>query len=345
MRRRSWIILAAIPVLLLGADVAYWQYAVSRLRTELQGWAAARRTEGWEVVMGQPASGGWPYAATVTVPNLLLRHTGLEVPGTVRWASASATLSVPLYHPTDLSIGLDGPQHLRFGEAQDMIVTGESIALAVDFIAHATLPLTLRARGLRLEPAAGGWHMTAGLLSADLEVATAPDPVRPPVTFSLSSEAVGLPGTLRWALGPNISSLSVDGKLSGPMPPGQGARRWAEAWRDGGGSLEISRLTAGWGPLGVSGGATLALDEQLQPMGSGNAKLVGFAEALDRLAAAGVLTKSAATAAKAVLSLLAGSAVGNEPPTVEVPLTLQYRTLSMRQVPLVRLPELDWPAQ
>jgi hypothetical protein len=28
---------------------------------------------------------------------------------------------------------------------------------------------------------------------------------------------------------------------------------------------------------------------------------------------------------------------------VEVPLTLQYRTLSMRQVPLVRLPELDWP--
>ncbi|MBS0642377.1 MAG: DUF2125 domain-containing protein, partial [Proteobacteria bacterium] len=191
----------------------------------------------------------------------------------------------------------------------------------------------------------GGWYMTAGLVSADFDIATTQAPVRPPVQFSFSSEAIGLPGTLRWALGPNISSLALDGKLNGPLPPVQDVRRWAEAWRDGGGSLEISHLAAGWGPLGMSGGATLALDEQLQPMGSGNAKLVGFAEALDRLAAAGVLTKSAATAAKAVLSLLAGSAAGDDPPTVEVPLTLQYRTLSMRQVPLVRLPELDWPAQ
>jgi hypothetical protein len=28
---------------------------------------------------------------------------------------------------------------------------------------------------------------------------------------------------------------------------------------------------------------------------------------------------------------------------VEVPMTLEFRTLSVRQVPLLRLPELDWP--
>jgi len=140
--------------------------------------------------------------------------------------------------------------------------------------------------------------------------------------------------------------LALEAKLMGPSPVArQGVRSWAETWRDEGGSLEISNLAAGWGPLGVSGGATLALDDQLQPMGSGNAKLVGFADALDKLAAGGVLTRSAATAAKAVLSLLAGSGDGDDPPTVDVPLTLQYRTLSMRQVPLVRLPELDWPSQ
>ena len=72
---------------------------------------------------------------------------------------------------------------------------------------------------------------------------------------------------------------------------------------------------------------------------------MGYAETLDRLAAGGKLTKSAATAAKAVLSLMAGTAQGDEPASVDVPLTLQYRTLSMRQVPLVRLPELDWPAR
>jgi len=64
---------------------------------------------------------------------------------------------------------------------------------------------------------------------------------------------------------------------------------------------------------------------------------------LDALAAHSAISRSAATAAKAVLSLLAHSPDDGGPPDVEVPLTLQYRTLSMRQVPLVRLPELDWP--
>jgi len=101
----------------------------------------------------------------------------------------------------------------------------------------------------------------------------------------------------------------------------------------------------GWGPFGLTSSATLALDDQLQPMGSGSGRLAGYAETLDRLAAGGILTKSAATAAKAVLSLMAGTGDGDVPSEVDVPLTLQYRTLSMRQVPLARLPELDWPAR
>ncbi|HVZ09851.1 DUF2125 domain-containing protein [Rhodopila sp.] len=349
MRRKTWIILAAIPVLLLAGDLAYWQYGVSRLRAGLRDWVAARRAEGWEVAMGQPSRGGWPYAASLTVPNLSLRHRGPAMPGDVRWASASVMLSMPLYQPTGLTIRLEGPQHVQLGDAQDMVITGEALDWSVDLLAtRTTLPLTLRARGLRLEPAGGGWHATAGLLSMDIEIAEAPDPTTPPVRFSLSAEAIGLPSSVRWALGPTLSSLATDGKFSGSVPADRSERDmagWAAAWRDNGGSLEISHFAMGWGPLGVTGGATLALDEELQPMGSGTVRLLGFAEALDRLAAGGVMTKSAATAAKAVLSLLAGSAAGDEPSSVDVPLTLQYRTLSMRQVPLLRLPELDWSHQ
>ena len=47
----------------------------------------------------------------------------------------------------------------------------------------------------------------------------------------------------------------------------------------------------------------------------------------------------------ALATLMAGSGDGDQPSAVDVPLTLQYRTLSMRQVPLVRLPELDWSAR
>jgi Uncharacterized protein conserved in bacteria (DUF2125) len=117
----------------------------------------------------------------------------------------------------------------------------------------------------------------------------------------------------------------------------------AAAWRDAGGTLEIQRLAVNWGPLDLTGSATLALDDQLQPMGTGSARVIGYAETLDALAARGAISRSAATAAKAVLSLLAHAPADGSPPDVKVPLTLQYRTLSMRQVPLLRLPELDWP--
>jgi hypothetical protein len=208
------------------------------------------------------------------------------------------------------------------------------------------LPVGLQARNLRLQPAAGGWQVGAGQLSADIEVAAdlfADDLSQPAAKFALSAEAIVLPPTMKWPLGATISSLSLDGAVNGRFPATRGITQWATNWRDGGGSLEVSHMTMGWGPLGLTSSATLALDEQLQPMGSGSSRLVGYAETLDRLASAGILTRSAATAAKAVLSLLADTADNDTPSSVDVPLTLQYRTLSMRQVPLVRLPELDWP--
>ncbi len=345
MRHKYWIILAAVPVLLAVADLVYWQIASVRLEAGLQTWIDARRAEGWAVTSGRLSRGGWPQAATVTVPNLMLRHAGPMMPGALSWASASVSLSLSLYDPAQLSVGLTGPQHIRIGDQPDMIVTGDSIGASVGLLSDATVPISLRAQGVRLEPAAGGWHLTAGLISADLAVTPAAGQSQPAVGFSFSSEAIALPGGNKSALGPNISSFSGEGALNGPLPPAGDIATWVAAWRDGGGSLEVSHLALGWGPLGLTGSATLALDDQAQPMGSGTAHVVGFAESLDKLAAAGVLTKSAATAAKAVLSLMATGGEGDEPAAVDVPLTLQYRTISMRQVPLLRLPELDWPAR
>ena len=78
-------------------------------------------------------------------------------------------------------------------------------------------------------------------------------------------------------------------------------------------------------------------------MGAGTGKITGYVAGLDALAANGILTRSAATAARAVLSLLANPPADGQPEEVEVPMALQFRTLSVRQVPLARLPELDWP--
>ena len=346
MRRRSWVIVVAAVLVLMAAQVGYWRLVSQRLRAGYKDVLAGVAVRGWNCESGPVAVSGWPLAATLTVPNLALRHTAPSVPGDVNIAAAGITVSVSLLDPGTLVVSSAGPVHLRAGGLPDVIVTAGDNAVSVPLRRSGPLALALHASGLRLEPATGAWHVTAGLVNGRADIGdSGDDKTEPAATFAVSAEAIALPGTIKWPLGPNISSVSVDGRLNGPLPASRDITQWAEAWRDGGGSLEISHFTIGWGPLGLTSSATLALDDQLQPMGSGNGRIVGYAEALDRLASAGLLTKSAATAAKAVLSLMAGTSDADEPSSVDVPLTLQYRTLSMRQVPLVRLPELDWPTR
>ena len=345
MRRRFWVIIVAIAVVLLAAETIYWRITAERLRSGYQAWATEQASRGWRVDSGRPSIGGWPASAVVTVPNLTLRHTGPTVPGYVNLASAAVNLSVSLSDPTMLGLSLTGPLHVRATNLPDVIVTSQQTVASMPLRQTGPQSLALHARGLRLDPASGAWHITIGLLNAAAQIAdtAVADRARPTATFAISSEAIALPAAVKWPLGTNISSLSANGTMLGPLPDTRNITRWAEAWRNDGGSLAITHLAMGWGPLGLTSSATLALDDQLQPMGSGNARIVGYAQTLDRLAATGMLTKAAATAATAVLSLMAGTSDTDQPSSVDVPLTLQYRTLSIRQVPLLRLPELDWP--
>lgn len=347
MRPRYWLIALGFAGLLLAADVVYWQLAIVQLRRGFSEWEAAQRARGWEIGTGTVSQGGWPMVARIMVQNITLRHPAGTMPGAVQLAAPAITLSVALTHPGEPRIAISSPVHIRVGQMPDMIVTGEAMSAAVRLNQGATLPFSFDGQGLRLESADGAWHATAarlkiaGALNTPVPNAAHAEPV---VEFRLDGNTISLPSSMKWPLGSNVSAFTVQGALNGPIPAAAKITPWADAWRNGGGSLEISHLSTKWGPLMVGASATLALDDQLQPMGTGNAHIVGYAETLDRLASGGIMTRSAATAAKAVLSLMAGGG-GDDPSAVDVPLTLQYRTLSMRQIPLLRFPELDWPPE
>jgi hypothetical protein len=349
MRRRLWLLVIAIPMLLLIGDVAYWRYAVRQLQTGLHTWLAERRVAGWTTTMGETSSGGWPYAAILTISGLTLQGGNPDIPGDLRWSSGRIDLRLDLWRPTTLDVAFHGTQHLQFGGSADIPWAAEQL--------QATLPLRfgeppraidIVSHNLRTElPSDAGTStdLALGLVQIHGELAPTANHDNAAVQFSISAEAIGLPRTVEWPLGATLSSFTLDGTLNGRLPSlGRGLTPAVSEWRDGGGALDVRHLTLGWGPLGLTASATLALDDQLQPMGSGTGHIVGYAASLNALANGGVLSHSAATAATAVLSLLAGAPDANGASEVDVPLTLQYRTLSMRQIPLIRLPELDWPA-
>jgi hypothetical protein len=346
-RRRLWIILLATPLLLIGADTLYWRVAERHLEDGLAAWIAGWKASGWTASVGKPVRGGWPLAATLTVPEVLLQGGDPEIPGGLTWKTDRLVLRADLLRPGLLEVASEGMQRLRLAGGPEIPYTADQLRMALPLQPGAPPgSATVTARDLRASMPAGGdttASLTIGSLDLHLEFQPAAQAGETALGFSFNADAIVLPPPFARLLGPRIASLTLQGALDGPVPRTHALGELASAWRDGGGTLEIQRLAVNWGPLDLTASATLALDEQQQPMGTGSARVVGYAETLDALATHGIISKSAATAAKAVLSLLANAPDDGGPPDVEVPLTLQYRTLSMRQVPLLRLPEIDWP--
>ena len=204
---------------------------------------------------------------------------------------------------------------------------------------HVDVPLTrathirtasLEVRNLRAADA------SIGLLTGQVVGAAAP-------TMTLAAEAIDLPPQVTWAFGPHISSLAVDATIRGGPPPPGPLPAMAQAWRDDGGALDITHFALGWGPLGLAATARLRLDDHLQPAGTAELHVIGYAKALDALAAQHLISRDAARAGTAVMTLLSQVPSDGGAPEVTVPLTLRDRTVEMGNTPLLRVPEVIWP--
>ena len=335
--RRHWLILPA-GLLVLALLSLYWWISVRSLADGFSAWTASRRSEGWTVSNGPPAIGGWPWAATLSVPSIALHDNEPDIPGGVSWSADRLVLRVVLWRPAILELAPQGTQHARLSEGPDIPFSAKRMRIRLPLSNAPPYPFDLAASAFQAPSLTIGTVQLHGELRPDAQSGA------PALAFSLVAQSIAPPPPLSRTLGPRIASIAAEGALGGPLPnPENTLAQRATDWRDGGGTLELQRFALAWGPLDLSGSATLSLDDTLQPMGTGVVRVVGYSETLDTLAAHGLLPKPAAQTAKAVLSLLAQVPDDNSAPEVEVPLTLQYRTLSMRQVPLVRLPELDWP--
>jgi hypothetical protein len=333
--RRLTLPLAVVALAVVAAYSAYWIYVARQLRAGLEPWAAARRSEGYALHWDKTWVGGFPVAfrlhfenVAIGAPRPLLYDAGaptLELSAAPwnlhRWRVTAAKgghvaapgAGVALYaHAIGGTVTLDAP-------------TGTEIALTAHDVTGRGL-----AEGFRVADATAAATLPAKAPESHLDDA---------LSLSLRLAQATLPRTVR-PFGTTIDSLSLAATLKGALPAGA-LRPALAAWRDDGGTVELKSASLNWGALMVDASGTLALDGDLQPIGSLTATIAGQDAVIDAAVAAGGLRAQDAGIAKTILGLMAKTGPDGRK-RLTLPVSVQNDRLYLGPAQIASLPRIAW---
>ncbi|MBM3487740.1 MAG: DUF2125 domain-containing protein [Alphaproteobacteria bacterium] len=334
--RRGLVVFLLLVVVAVAAGTAFWFHAAGAFERGLERWADERRRAGGIVSWQTVAVGGFPLAleADIAAPRYGEGGAGR---GWV-WEGERIRARTSLWQRDRIDLVL--PERSR------LVAAGGSAALTTR---APTGIVQLDARGRTSDVALLLPEPRLDLPASVLAAREARIVLRPraPDDKTLAGplvlaafDAVRLPAEPRPVLGPEIARLEVEAVVTGlddASPPGT-----LEAWRSAGGTVEIRRLHMRWGPLDLAADGTLALDQALQPMGAATARIGGWREVIDHLAAGGAVPTRDAAMAKSALQLLARPTPEGGRSEIRVPLTVQASTLYLGPVKLLRVPPIAW---
>jgi hypothetical protein len=183
----------------------------------------------------------------------------------------------------------------------------------------------LTAGAFALEKASVKGTFTADALHAEIAVANATLPDIPPPPLSRTLESM---------------NLTLD--ITGPVTTGARLPAVLEAWRAGGGAVEVRVLDINWPPVTATGSGTVALDKSLQPEGAFTATFHGFMEVVDMLVTAGRMDNKQASMARGALMLLSNTPREGGAPYLDLSLTVQDRKVYAGPLTLMEMPPIAW---
>jgi hypothetical protein len=335
----------ALPLAAILGYVVFWFTVAGVAEKQVRAWIAAQAGHGIAITHGAMTTGGFPFRIDVRIETPAAKWSGGA------WRGPALSLSAAPWDWRRLNWRADGAHRIdwtgRDGQARTAALTaahlegwgeasGDGLPRIEAWMTDGALELAggglggpLTARGLLVQilPPRPGDGEAAG-------------DGAPRLPLSLDAKGVTLPPHLGTALGRDIDRLALEMSLNGPIGRGP----WpapALAWRDAGGVLEVKQLGIVHGPLNLTGEGTLAIDPAGQPEGAFTARVTGFAETVEALRTGGIVEDRAADAVQIILGLLARGPAGG-PKTLDVPITVQDRTLSLGAVKLLRLKPVDW---
>ncbi|MEX2642970.1 MAG: DUF2125 domain-containing protein [Acetobacterales bacterium] len=325
--------------------VILWFYLAGQAARVIEDWAALQRAQGQMAELETRVSGGFPLHIRVAIDEPRLGGRT----GAVSWAwvPPPVTVEVGLFNWSratfrtsgehQISAIFAGEQYGYEGTIENLVVELglESGRKGVDDVYVYAENASLNGRG--------DLPWSAASLEVDLQ-RPAPDPedkLAASMRLRVQGRDMVVPPLEATPLGPRMRLLDLSATLKGRIE----GRRLIQAlhqWTAAGGVLDVERINTVWGPLGLSGNATLALDQELQPEGALGARMTGLFRALDAFADAGWLTVSTASFAKVVLGSLARPNPEGGSPILDIAITVQDRTLHVGKVKIGTLPRIEW---
>ncbi|HYD99252.1 MAG TPA: DUF2125 domain-containing protein [Alphaproteobacteria bacterium] len=342
MRARRWPLLLALLLLLpLAAYAVFWFVAAGRVRDGVDAWIAEQAGRG-----------------------VAVNHAGLRVDGFPFWMRLRAR-DVSLAREDGLTLGTDGllietrpwdfaryafkleeNQRLswddRGGRQPGSLTAREAVgrfALAEGRFQGGEATFS-ELKLLRDQPEALG---SLDRLAVGYQLPPQPPREGADPAFTVTLDGAGLllpvevPGLSR-----AVERVTAAATLKG-VPPASLQREAVAAWSLDGGTVDVTNLAVAWGPLGLSGDGTLALDRELQPLAAATLKLVGAERLIDALAAGGAVRAKDAPLIKLGLGFLTKPEGPNNTPTVTAPLAVQNGAVFLGPVKLATMPRVEWP--
>jgi hypothetical protein len=338
--RKRWIIVGIVVALAAstGGFAWYRDYVSRQLGASVTSWIQQRSAEGYVVDVDIAPTGGSLATVVQQLDNAVITAPGnaweLRLPRLV--------IAVDTWDPFGVDFAFHGETELRYhdrGQPRAFTAifdrdaagfrynTNGQITAAHLFLLGATLRGPI---GIRPE-------LLDGSVRFHLDAPIDHDGRSLELNLRVEDAHILYPGGL--ALGQSLARANLDAYVTGPLGPGRPSQVLA-TWRDAGGVLQVTELVADWGPLALTSDGTLALDQQLQPIGAFTAVVRGFNEAVDAAVAARLMTPNQGTATKLWLNARAENDEAGL--KVKLPLTIQDGFVSMGPIKLAPMPRIDW---
>jgi len=338
--RRSTVfrVVGAVLAIAAGGYSAFWWIAAGKIEDAATAWRESAPTQKIDASWQRMRVSGYPLSFKLELDDVMVKDSATTPPTQLRAPMLMATVRPWDLHaarfaaPDGLEVAV-GPEatpvaRISAEHGGGAVLRGDDGALTVWLSLYqtkATAGLTLTARSVHswlILPTAGPATQQESGLALAIEAREVTPPLMPP----------GFNGP--------IDDIGFGLTLMGVFPPGP-LRQAATAWRDSGGTVELDHLNLRWGDLAINGSGTLALDNDLQPIGGFSGGVSGFDQLLSALVASGRIKASDARVARLALAMLAKAGPDGRP-EISTSFAIQNGEMYLGPAKLGLAPRIDW---